>query len=29
LQDGNLWQSGWQTLTEMNQPDSTDEIIVN
>ncbi len=29
LQDANLWQSGWQTLTEMNQPDSTDEIIVN
>jgi len=29
LQDANLWQSGWQTLTEMNQPDSADEIIVN
>jgi tryptophan-rich hypothetical protein len=29
LQDANLWQSGWQTLAEMNQPDSADEIIVN
>lgn len=29
LKDPNLWQSGWQTLTEMNQPDTADEIFVN
>jgi tryptophan-rich hypothetical protein len=28
LKDRSLWQAGWQTLQEMNQPEASDENII-
>jgi tryptophan-rich hypothetical protein len=28
LRQGALWQAGWQTLAEMNQPDSDQDVVI-